>query len=72
MARAIGVDQKRLRRWGRGAEPLGGSLLALFHFASRMPGGIDTLLGRPPEPGVADDGDERDEGEDEEREDGEA
>ena len=45
LALAIGVDRKRTRRWGRGVEPCGGAMLSLFRLASRMPGGLDILLG---------------------------
>ena len=46
LARAIGVDRKQTRRWGQGVEPCGGAMLSLFRFASRMPGGLDILMGR--------------------------
>ena len=65
LARALGVDRKVLRRWGKGVEPRGGSMLSLLRFASRMPGGMDIFLGPSPEPDAADD-------EDEEQEEGEA
>ena len=45
-ADAIGVDRKQVRRWRRkGVEPSGGPILALLRFASRMPGGLDILMG---------------------------
>ena len=45
-ADAIGVDPKQVRRWLKeGVEPSGGPMLALFRFASRMPGGLDILMG---------------------------
>ena len=65
LARAIGVDRKQTRRWGRYAEPRGGSILSLFHFASRIPGGLDILLGRSAEPDLPDDEVEEDEDEEE-------
>ena len=45
MARAIGIDHKLLLRWRRGAVPSGGSMLSLFRFANRVPGGVRILLG---------------------------
>ncbi len=68
LARAIGVDRKQTRRWGRYAEPRGGSILSLFHFGSRIPGGLDILLGRDTEPELPDDEDEEDEDEEQEEE----
>ncbi len=79
LAVALGVDRKRVRLWGKGAEPRGGSILSLFHFASRIPGGIDILLGLFPEPDATgdedqerEDEDQEDQDQDQEREDGEA
>ena len=45
MAQAIGVDRKQLRLWAEGVEPCGGAMLSLFRLASRIPGGLDILLG---------------------------
>ena len=45
MARALGVDPKQLRRWRRGVEPAGGATLSLLRFASRVPGGVQILMG---------------------------
>ncbi len=45
LAQAIGVDRKQIGRWLNGTEPCGGAMLSLFRFASRMPGGLDILLG---------------------------
>ena len=45
MARALGVDPKQLRRWRRGVEPAGGAMLSLLRFASRVPGGVQILMG---------------------------
>ena len=72
LSRVLGVDRKRCRRWAGGTEPSGGSVLAVFHFASRIPGGLDILLGLLTEPDLAED--EEDEGEDQghEQEDDEA
>ena len=76
LARVLGVDRKQTRRWGNGGvEPAGGSILSLFHFASRIPGGLDILLGRFIEPEFPDDEDEgegEDQDQDHEQEDGEA
>lgn len=71
LAVALGVDRKRVRLWGKGAEPRGGSMLSLFHFARRIPGGIDILLGLFPDPDVTDGDEDEEQEEDQEREDGE-
>ena len=73
-ARILGVDRKRCRRWADGTEPSGGSVLAVFHFASRIPGGLDILLGLLTEPDLPDDEEDEEEGQDQEhgQEDGEA
>ena len=70
LAVALGVDRKQTRRWGNGAEPRGGSMLSVFHLASRIPGGLDILLGLLTEPDLPDDDveEEEDEGRDQERE----
>ena len=69
LARAIGVDRKQTRRWGQYAEPRGGSILSIFHFGDRIPGGLDILLGRDTEPELPDDEEEEeDEGQGEEEE----
>lgn len=69
LSRVLGVDRKRCRRWADGTEPSGGSVLAVFHFASRIPGGLDILLGLLTEPGLPDDEEEEDEeGRDQEHE----
>ena len=45
-ARALGVDPKSLRMWRKkGVEPCGGAMLSIVRFASRMPGGMEVLLG---------------------------
>ena len=62
LARTLGVDRKQTRRWSGGTEPRGGSVLSLFHFGDRIPGGLDILLGRATEPDLPDD--EEDEEED--------
>ena len=58
LSRILGVDRKRCRRWADGTEPSGGSVLALFHLASRIPGGIDILLGLLTEPDLPEDEEE--------------
>ena len=45
LARALGVDPKRLSHWRRGVEPCGGAMHSLHRFASRMPGGQEILMG---------------------------
>lgn len=45
VARAIGIDHKLLLNWRRGAAPSGGSMLSLFRFANRVPGGLRILMG---------------------------
>ena len=45
LARALGVDPKRLGQWRRGVEPCGGAMHSLHRFASRMPGGQAILMG---------------------------
>ena len=72
-ARVLGVDRKQTRRWSNGTELCGGSLLSVFHFGSRIPGGLDILLGlltEPDLPGEEDveEGEEQEEREDEEEE----
>ena len=69
LARTLGVDRKQTRRWSGGTEPRGGSVLSLFHFGNRMPGGLDILLGRDAEPDLPDD--EEDEEDEKRQEEGE-
>lgn len=45
LARALGVDPKRLGQWRKGVEPCGGAMHSLHRFASRMPGGQEILMG---------------------------
>ena len=45
LARALGVDPKQLARWRKGVEPCGGAMHSIFRFASRMPGGLEILMG---------------------------
>ncbi len=44
MCQRLGVDNKRLYRWRRGAEPSGGAMLALIRLAAEVPGGLEALL----------------------------
>lgn len=48
MAEALGVDNRQLLRWRRGACPNGGSMLSLIRLAAQVPGGLDALLGDDP------------------------
>ena len=45
MAKALGVDPKQLLRWRKGVEPCGGAMHSIFRFASRLPGGLEILMG---------------------------
>ena len=46
LAKAIGVDYKQMYRWKQdGTEPSGGAMHSLILFASRVPGGLDILMG---------------------------
>ena len=45
MAKALGVDPKQLLRWRKGVEPCGGAMHSIFRFASRLPGGLEILIG---------------------------
>ena len=46
-AKAIGIDYNQMYRWhNEGVEPSGGAMHSLFLFASRMPGGLDILMGQ--------------------------
>ena len=44
-AKALGVDPKQLLRWRKGVEPCGGAMHSIFRFASRLPGGLEILIG---------------------------
>ena len=44
MAVCIGVDSRQLLKWRRGCWPSGGAMLSLVHLATRLPGGLSTLL----------------------------
>ena len=47
MAQAIGIDPKSLLRWAhQGVEPSGGAMLSILRFASRIPGGVEILMGK--------------------------
>lgn len=67
-ARILGVDRKRCRRRADGTEPTGGSVLAVFNFASRIPGGLDILLGLLTDPDLPDDDEDEEEGQGQEHE----
>ncbi len=45
LAACLGVDSRQLARWRKGAKPSGDGLCALILLASRIPGGVHTLLG---------------------------
>ncbi|MCY4615415.1 MAG: hypothetical protein OXC71_03365 [Chloroflexi bacterium] len=45
MAEALGVDNRQLLRWRRGACPNGRSMLSLIRLAAQDPGGLSALLG---------------------------
>lgn len=57
MSRALGVDPKQMYRWRRGTEPCGGAMHSLFRFATRIPEGMDILMGRIPQMKLWDEGD---------------
>ena len=42
---AVGMESKNMHRWRKGTEPSGGSMHSLFCLASRIPGGLDILIG---------------------------
>ena len=44
MAASIGVDSRQLLRWRHGVWPGGGAMLSLVKLATRVPGGLGTLL----------------------------
>lgn len=68
LARILGVDRKQTRRWGGGTEPRGGSVLSVFHFGNRIPGGLDILLGLLTDPDLPDDEEDKAEQEGDEEE----
>ena len=45
LARALGVDHKRLGQWRKGVEPCGGAMHSIHRFGWRMPGGQEILMG---------------------------
>ena len=45
LAACLGVNSRQLHRWRRGTRPSGDGLYALILVASRIPGGVHTLLG---------------------------
>ena len=45
-ARAVGVDYRQMYKWRKhGVEPSGAAMDRLYKFASRLPGGLEILLG---------------------------
>lgn len=44
LAVCLGVDDRQVLRWRRGAEPCGGAMLALVRLATRVPEGLGELL----------------------------
>ena len=45
-AAAIGIDYKQMYRWhNEGVEPSGGAYHSLVVFASKIPGGLNILIG---------------------------
>ena len=44
-AEAVGTEGKYLHRWRKGTEPSGGAMRSLFCLASKIPGGLDILMG---------------------------
>lgn len=47
-AEAVGMEGKHLHRWRKGTEPSGGAMNSLYCLASRIPGGLDILMGDRP------------------------
>ena len=46
LAAAIGVDYRQMYKWRKhGVEPSGAAMDRLYKFASRIPGGLEILLG---------------------------
>lgn len=41
----LGVDDRQVLRWRRGAVPCGGAMLDIFRLANTVPGGVGILLG---------------------------
>ena len=54
LARALGVDPKRLAQWRKGVEPCGGAMHSIHRFASRMPGGWAIIMGEDFQPSFFD------------------
>lgn len=42
---AVGADPKQVLRWRHGAHPCGGALHSLLRVASRIPGGVQLIMG---------------------------
>ena len=58
LARALGVDPKRLAQWRKGVEPCGGAMHSIHRFASRMPGGWAIIMGQDFQPSFFDEGED--------------
>ena len=54
LARALGVDHKRLGQWRKGVEPCGGAMHSIHRFGWRMPGGQEILMGEDYQPSFFD------------------
>ena len=48
LSTCLGVDCRQVLRWRQGAEPCGGSMLAICRLATMVPGGLRALLGEEP------------------------
>ena len=44
-AEAVGMESKNLYKWRKGTVPSGGGMHSLFCLASKIPGGLDILMG---------------------------
>ena len=44
MSVCLGVDPRQLKYWREGGCPNGGAMLSLVELATRVPGGLGTLL----------------------------
>lgn len=49
-AEAVGADPKQVLRWRHGAHPCGGALHSILRVASRIPGGVQLIMGEDFEP----------------------
>ena len=60
LARALGVDHKRLGQWRKGVEPCGGAMHSIHRFGWRMPVGQEILKGEDYQASFFDEGVEDD------------